>query len=374
MTTNRSPFLGLIALPLLFIPSSRSCREISGQRFNDERVKDEGSCLVIEHCLFLEVNAALTTHGGAICLWVSDSVGNRLAWSTFIACYTGPVPFSDCYGGGVAILVGEVSIFGCCGCDCHSEYGQFVYVEAGRSCSFSEVSALRCSPDGKSGAENGAFDFYNDVSPVIRNMNCTACYCETHCSAIGLWGISVSPDCRFFTILKDTGLGSVYSHRPNFLLSSGNFVENSHADGIVRCNEHLISLSHCHFKGNSGPLFFSESGGKFSVSNCHLGSALPGGIPYSLTTNNNFDANAATLPLCHLSTIYCEKAVNCATFTFAPSSFWSPSTGYDATRSIGPSTFISPSDLSLFAKTGGFECHPVRMIPPTIPRIEHHDD
>jgi hypothetical protein len=104
-----------------------------------------------------------------------------------------------------------------------------------------------------------------------------------------------------------------------------------------------------------------------------LGSALPGGIPYSLTTNNNFDANAATLPLCHLSTIYCEKAVNCATFTFLASSafsqtpqlsfssLWSRSTRFDSTALINPSALIPCSDLFL---SSSIDCSALHLTAP----------
>jgi hypothetical protein len=348
-----------LVLILFFIPSSLgNCRQISGE--NSGRIKEEDSCLVVEHCFFWEVHDPLTETEGAICLWVRDSVGNRIAWSTFVECYVF-FPARDDFGGGAAILAGEVSICGCCGSSCYSEYGQFLYVKDCSNCTISEVSAVRCAPDGKSNADIGALDFAADVSPVMRSVNCTACYGGTDASAIDFWGTSGSPNCRYFTILKCTGPFSIYSHRPTFYVSYGNFVENSHSGGVLYSNEQLISLSHCHFKGNSGPIFFSNKGGAFSVADCHV-SSLPDGIPYRFTSNNFFDGNARTLPLCHLSTIYCEKAVDCATFTFTASQ------AFPRSRHLRFSSALSLSDpadfVHHFPKTLESDRHRFRVRPP----------
>jgi hypothetical protein len=216
--TRHETVPSVLLLVLFFVPSSSSdCRQILGE--NSDRVTETESCLVVEPCFFWKVNMLTMEIGGAICLWVPDSVGNRIAWSTFVECYIYVPAWVD-FGGGAAMRVGEVSICGCCGSGCYSEYGQFLYVEGCWSCTISEVSALRCAPDGNSDAESGALDFATEVSPVMRSVNCTACYCVTGSSAIDFWGTSDSPNCRYFTILKCTGGGSVYSHRPTFFFRS----------------------------------------------------------------------------------------------------------------------------------------------------------
>jgi hypothetical protein len=329
--------------------SASSCEFVIGGQHNDGRVKrsseDDKSwpdCLVVRRCLFKDLHAAplqFWTLGAAICLELPGSTGNEVEESTFINCYT-LTPFAEDYGGAIGVWASSIKICRCCGNECRSQYGQFVWVKGASFTELSEITAIRCAKPDSVDINTGALDFAEGVGPTIWNANFTDCIATEDGTAIDLWGGSVSVCCRFLTVFGCNGPSSVYSHRPLFEASYSNFVSNSHSTAVIDCNGNTVSLSHCHFKSNSRALFKSGNAGMFIVENCHLDSRLPSDIPYSLTSNNVITGDAITLPLCHLSTIYCHRQPNCETFTFTVSVHFSISS--DRSHSV---LFIVPSQF-----------------------------
>jgi hypothetical protein len=321
---SNHPLQRFIGASMLFITVFSECRKEGPKTFNGERLQEKSQCLIVDDSLFLNIYASFTSWGGAISFDFPGSVDNRFIASTFISCYTSFLVLDD-FGGGAAVSADEIVVERCCGSGCYSEYGQFLHIKGCSVCALSYVSAVECAPPGNANADNGALDFNNNVSPTLRNVNCTSCYCTTNCAALNFWDSSGLPDCQYFTILKCTGSGSVYSERQHLTFSDGNFVSNDHSEAVVCCSLNFITLNRCHFTRNSDPIIRCTDGGRFNVLNCYLSSPLPGDVSYASASGNVFDGNEPTLPICHLGTIHCEKAIDCTTFFFIASAVLVPS-------------------------------------------------
>jgi hypothetical protein len=329
-------------LAFLTIRSTSACEAVTGKNDGGRVKRSSGdddtwpACLIVQKSVFIQVYPGLFaawSFGGGICLELAGSTGNRIEDCLFDGCHVSK-PFADDFGGGFAVLAASVTIERCCGQDCYAELGQFFYVDVSSTFDVCEISAVRCAASDGGDVRTGALDFYDNSVPMMRNVNVTDCYAFDDGSAIDFWGDPGSPTCRFFTILKCSGASSIYSRRLLFSLSFGNFVSNSHSSELIECRNHFIQLDHCHFKLNSGRFLCSEYSGSFIVVNCHLSSPLPDGVSYSQTMNNVISEDAVTLPLCHLSTVYCHREIPCETFTFTLSALFDRSSQFPSSAPL----------------------------------------
>jgi hypothetical protein len=174
-------FIGQLAI-LSFLPAlSMSTCEYLTYQTNNERIKrssvDDSSypaCLVVEQGVFVDISAGLEfwSFGGAICLELPGSTGNRISNCLFDECYVSMLTKTD-YGGAFAVMAASVTIERCCGRDCSAQRGQFFWVEGGSDCGVSEVAAISCATTSADDPLYGALDFAEPVSPTLLNVNLT---------------------------------------------------------------------------------------------------------------------------------------------------------------------------------------------------------
>jgi hypothetical protein len=331
----------MLALTLLASFSSSTCESVThrndGNRIKHSSVDDATwpSCLIVLFCVFVDIDASLLdprTFGGAICLELEGSIGNRIEDCFFVQCSVWHLS-KPRYGGAFAVIADTINIARCCANDCHAQRGQFTRIDGASVCDISEIGVLSCGTAGDIGI-TGALELGSFVAPTVINANFTSCYCEEDGAAINFLGSSGSSSCRFFTVWKCNGFSAINGER-TFSLRAGNLVTNTVSSGVISWSVGYLSLDHCHFSGNSNKMLKSGAGGSFQILNCHLRAELPGSLTYVLTSNNKVAADAPTLPICHLSTSVCRRQLPCASFTFTLSAAFEKTSEFSRERELG---------------------------------------
>jgi hypothetical protein len=240
-------------------------------------------CLTIEDCVF-----AYCTSGGE---WGGGvGIKNRekavlVYATTFMHCLRGQSSWH--FGGAIAVQVADFLMERCCGLDCASNSGQFLFVQYTPKSTVRWTNCYLCADPTLEMEQHGALEWDSQCPALVETCNITSCglgsrdVCQG--AAVSLYGGSASTawdELRFLTIVDCSGnsiCANAYASQPT-----------GPRYALYRC---------CNFVGNHGSLIYAFAGETvvnecYFVENQQFGNANPLPVEQIFQFNSQMEGKA----------------------------------------------------------------------------------
>jgi hypothetical protein len=243
--------------------------------------------------------------------------------TSFVNCHV--IGGTNPSGGAVALAVQKLTMDRCCGRQCSSVNGQFLFLSHAPNSTIDSTNCYLCADPKDSASGFGSLEFDTGICVSTAVWNCTDCSLSSgDGAAVALYGDQIGEyltDFRFATIIGCRARSMIYqtagsgSRRGAF--GSCNFVNNYGTLFIWRRG--TATIRHSVFHGNCGfedgaPLelaevFMTTGSAKFSLLDSFIDFTLPIGSvgAFDQVQHNAGPGNYSTIPLYFMHTEACPR-------------------------------------------------------------------
>jgi hypothetical protein len=332
------------------------CELFSKQLFNTQRSPTTtNDCVTVRDCVFKDcVNSG--GYGGGFGMPDSITKSVDINDTSFLNCKT--TGGTNEYGGAVALSVQRLRMNRCCGKECSSQSGQFLWLSNSPNSTIGMTNCYLCASSAVSANEYGAFALDESTHAYVSLWNCTDCSLEGGSGAAvmlckGQMGGSFC-DFRFSAIVGCRGPSIVFEGRPDrpdsrtVYFTSCTFLTNHGT--MFNWRQGSCRIRSCVFRDNmkfdvDTPLSLDEVFNQRGTSTCFYvsDSFMDFELPvinekFNEATRNAGPSDFPTIALYFMHTEECPRG---PTGKFTDSKIFSPST-----RFIFTSPFTSTKQLS----------------------------